>query len=291
MLTANIMWGLMSPLGKDAMNSPDLSPLTLAGLRVIGAAVLFWLASLVLPQSIAPKEHIDKRDWKHLVGAAMFIIVANQMLIIFGVSLTSPIDATVMCSTTPFFTLLLVALLWHVKHPMTRIIGVLIGFAGILVFIVGTKSDASMHVSNPLLGDTCIILSQVCGAIYMVCYAFLTKRYSPFTLMKWLFTIAAIVMIAVSGKSIITTQWTVIPMSVLVEAGYVVVCGTFLAYVLLPIGQRVLMPTAVAMYNYLQPIVAAAFSLLIGVAAITMNTVLATALIFLGVALVNKTKQ
>ncbi len=288
MLAANVIWGLMSPIGKEALNSPDIAPLTLTGMRIIGAALLFWLGGMILPKSIAPKETIEKKDYLPLVFASLLITFANQICVIFGMSMTSPVDATVMCSTTPFFTLLLVWMLWNEKPGWAKILGVVLGFAGMLVFIFGGKTDTAMNVSNPLLGDIICILSQVFGAIYMVKYAFLTKKYSPFTLMKWLFTISGILMLFISGPAIATTAWEVIPTKVILEAGYVVVFGTFIAYVFLPIGQRGLSPTSIAMYNYLQPIVAAVFSVMIGVAAITMPTIIGSALIFAGVYLVNK---
>ncbi len=101
-------------------------------------------------------------------------------------------------------------------------------------------------------------------------------------------------MLFVAGPSIAATPWATIPTKVLFEAGYVVVFGTFIAYILLPIGQRHLMPTSIAMYNYLQPIVSATFSVMIGVATITMSTIVGSLLIFAGVAMVNmkaKTKE
>ncbi|MCD8282076.1 MAG: DMT family transporter, partial [Prevotella sp.] len=123
MLCANVMWGLMSPIGKEALNSPDISALTLTGLRIIGAAVLFWLGGFLLPSNIAPKETIEKKDWGAVIVAALLITFANQMCVIVGMSMTSPIDATMMCSTTPFFTLILAWLLWKVRHPWAKIAG------------------------------------------------------------------------------------------------------------------------------------------------------------------------
>ncbi len=288
MLGANVIWGLMSPIGKEALNSEDISPLTLTGLRIIGAAVLFWAGSFMLPKSVAPKEKVDRSDWLPMLFAALLITLANQMCIIIGVSMTSPIDATMMCSTTPFFTLILVWALWKVKHHWAKIAGVVVGFAGMLVFILGSGENSEMNVTNPLLGDTFCIMSQVFGAVYMVKYAYLTKKYHPFTLMKWLFTYSAVIMVFVSGRGILETRWTVIPANVILEAAYVVVCGTFLAYVLLPIGQRVMMPTSIAMYNYLQPVVSAVFSVVMGVAALSFTTVTGSVLILAGVAVVNK---
>ena len=288
MLAANVIWGLMSPIGKEALNSPDIHPVTLTGLRIIGAALLFWCGSLCFPASIAPKETVDRKDLLPLLAASLLITFANQMCVIVGMSMTSPVDATVMCSTAPFFTLILVWLLWHKKHPWTKILGVFLGFAGMMVFIFGGEVDKAMNVSNPVLGNIICICSQIFGALYMVKYAYLAQKYSPFTLMKWLFTISSVVMLVVAGPGIIATPWSAIPMKVILEAGYVVVFGTFIAYVCLPIGQRAMAPTAVAMYNYLQPIVAAVFSVIIGVATITTSTIVGSVLIFTGVWLVNK---
>ncbi len=46
MLGANVMWGLMSPLAKFVMGTGGVTPMTITGLRVAGAMVPFWTASL-----------------------------------------------------------------------------------------------------------------------------------------------------------------------------------------------------------------------------------------------------
>ncbi|MBP5210503.1 MAG: DMT family transporter [Bacteroidales bacterium] len=287
MLAANVIWGLMSPIGKDALNSPDIQPIVLTGIRIMGAACLFWLGSLILPKSVAPKEKIEKTDFIHIIIASLLIIFANQMCIIYGMNMTSPVDASVMCSTTPFFTLLLIWMLQGEKPYWVKILGVVIGFAGMLTFLLTGKSDEAVHVTNPLLGNILIVLSQVFGALYMVRYANLTRKYSPFTLMKWLFTVSAVLMLFVSGPGIIQTEWNILSAKVLLEVGYVVLFGTFIGYLLLPVGQQVLNPTVIAMYNYLQPVVAAIFSLIAGLAKISVYTVVGTLLVFVGVYLTN----
>lgn len=288
MLSANTIWGLMSPIGKEALNSPDIHPITLTGLRIIGAAILFWLGTFLLPQSVAPKERIDRQDFKALIFASLLITFANQLCVIFGMSMTSPVDATVMCSTSPFFTLILMWALMGERHHWLKILGVLIGFAGMMVFILSGETDEALNVTNPFLGNIICILSQVFGALYLVKYAYLTRKYAPFTLMKWLFTISGTLMLFIAGPSIMETPWSTLSIQVLVEVGYVIVFGTFIAYVFLPIGQSALKPTSIAMYNYLQPIITAVFSVAIGVASITLPTILGSIFIFLGVWMVNK---
>lgn len=56
LLAAASMWGLMSPIGKAAMDA-GITGLLLANMRMIGGAVCFWVASM-----FAPKEKVSSRD-------------------------------------------------------------------------------------------------------------------------------------------------------------------------------------------------------------------------------------
>ena len=43
-LTANVMWGLMSPIGKSALQ--EFSPISVTTFRMVGAAAAFWILSI-----------------------------------------------------------------------------------------------------------------------------------------------------------------------------------------------------------------------------------------------------
>ena len=72
---------------------------------------------------------------------------------------------------------------------------------------------------------------------------------------------------------------------------YVVLCGTFITYLLVPIGQRTLRPTVAVMYNYVQPIVASTAALLWGIGEFTFLKVIAVVLVFVGVFVVTQSKS
>ena len=75
------------------------------------------------------------------------------------------------------------------------------------------------------------------------------------------------------------------------EVAYVVVIGTFLGYILTMVGQRTLRPTVVSVYNYVQPIVSVAATLLMGIGILKPTHALAVVLVFSGVWLVTKSKS
>ena len=92
-------------------------------------------------------------------------------------------------------------------------------------------------------------------------------------------------------RSIIATSYLpAIPSGILWEVGYLVFFATFVAYFLIPYGQKRLRPTLVSMYTYLQPVIAAVISVWIGMDAITWRKVLAILLIVGGVVLVGRSR-
>ena len=66
LLAANIIWGGMAPVSKDLLNMQLMSSWSLAGLRILGGAVLFWALSLILPSSWVSDEKIEKKDFWQL---------------------------------------------------------------------------------------------------------------------------------------------------------------------------------------------------------------------------------
>ena len=81
--------------------------------------------------------------------------------------------------------------------------------------------------------------------------------------------------------SCITVRW---------EIGYLVFFATFVAYFLIPYGQKFIRPTLVSMYSYLQPIIAAIISIWTGLDSLSWQKVLASLLVVGGVVLVSKSR-
>ena len=288
LLGANIMWGLMAPLGKDLLNGGVIPPLTLAAMRIVCAAALFWACSLLTPASVIPKEKIALGDWGRLLMASLLVISGNQVLVILGLGLASPIDGAIVCSSTPIFCLVMSALIYATRVSWLQMVGVAMGFAGMLMFVFGSASDTAIHADNPMLGDSLCIVAQVCGALYLVLFTDLFQRYSPFTLMKWMFLFSAVLMAPLGIIGLDTIPWHEMTTAMWTELGYVILCATFLAYLLLPIGQKHVSPTTVAVYNYLQPVAAVVYSIVFGLAPMTAITMLASALIIMAVYVVSR---
>ena len=74
------------------------------------------------------------------------------------------------------------------------------------------------------------------------------------------------------------------------EIGYLIVFATFIAYYLIPYGQKLIRPTLVSMYNYLSPIIATVVSIWTGLDHLTWQKVAAATAIVGGVILVSRSR-
>jgi drug/metabolite transporter (DMT)-like permease len=285
LFVAYIIFGLNTPIAKNVLGHEEIfSALALTFYRIGGSAVLFWALSL-----FTKKESVPYRDLLLLFGASLFGICINQMTFITGLSHTSPIDASVIVTTAPITTMILAA--FFLKEPITwkKAIGVLVGASGALLLILTGKTTG--HNQTTMVGSVLCLLSTFSFAIYLAAFKKIILRYSPVTLMKWMFLFASVCSLPFCWKDIVAVQYTIIPANIYLQIAYVVTLATFFAYLLIPIGQKFLRPTIVSMYNYIQPIVSSLVAVALGMDSFGWVKGSATALIFLGVYIVTISKS
>ena len=285
---ANIIWGLNAPIGKSvlisAANPSGISPFAMSVYRMVGAALLFWTASLFLP-----RERVSRRDIVLLFFASLFGIQLNQMLFLWGLSLTSPIDTSIIQTIVPVLTMVLATL--FLREPITwlKAGGVFLGCAGAVILILASQHGTS-HTSS-IEGDILCIISATSYATYLTAFRDVIVRYSPVTSMKWMFLFAAIVAVGIYYRPLVEVDYPSLSLRTWGGIVFVVVGATFLSYLLVPIAQRYLRPTVVSMYNYVQPVVAVLFTVAIGLDTFGPTKGFAALCVFIGVWLVTKSKS
>ena len=284
MLGSNIMWGLMSPVAKMVFASGAVLPFVMVDFRVAGAALLFWITSLFVA-----REHVPFKDVLRLFGAGMLGVLFNQGCFIFGVSLTSPGEASLVTTTMPMWVMLLAWLILREPITLKKAGGIALGATGAIILIIG-GGGISGGGENPALGDVIVLTAQLSYALYLTLYRNFIRRYSLVTIMKWMFLSATIVALPGNIHWLRATHWQSISSAEWMGIAYVVVCATYLAYIGIMVGQKNLRPTVVGMYNYVQPIVATLTGICLGLDIFTPVKGLAMVLIFSGVWLVTKSR-
>ncbi len=288
-LFANLGWGVMAPISKMVLLSGVMSSLALSGIRISGGALLFLIFSWLLHESMLTRQHVDGKDLLKIFLCSVLMISCNQGMYIIGMGLTNPIDASVMGSMTPMFTMILAAI--FLKFPMTwiKVAGVAMGLAGVIILV--SDSSQSNIAINPVWGNLLCLGAQFCAAVYYVGFDGIIRKYSPYTLMKWMFFMSVFTYVPFCIPEIMRVDFASLSSEIWLELAYIITIPTFLGYIMIPFAQRSLRPTVLSAYSYLQPVVASVVAVALSVGDFSWGKVFAAFLIFLGIALVNRSSK
>ena len=281
---AYTIFGLNLVFCKDIANSETISPYVLFTLRAAGASALFWLLSAFMP-----KERIEKGDYWKIAAASLIGLFLPQMTFLMAITMTSSIDTAIIGTLGPIFTMFFAFL--FLKEPITgkKAGGVALSFAGILFLIFNSVYAGGAAATSPA-GIALLLLNSLSFSLYLGLFRPLISKYSVVTFMKWTFLFSLAVSLPISAKGLITTDFQAIPVNVKWEIGFLVFFATFVAYFLIPYSQKLIRPTLVSMYSYLQPIIAAIVSIWTGIDTLSWQKILSAVLIVGGVILVSKSR-
>ncbi len=284
--TAYLIFGLNIIICKDLTTSNIISPIALFCLRSIGAGSLFWLISL-----FRPAEKVEKKDFPKIFLASLLGFFLTQMTFLLAISQITPMDCSIINSITPINTMIIAAI--ALKEPITlkKAAGVLLSFCGVIYLIVSSMSANSAVVQTSAMGAILIVLNSLCFSLYLGIFKPVIARYSVVTFMKWIFLFSTIMALPFAGKEVVSINYAALPQNFVWELLFLILCATFIAYFLIPVGQKYIRPTLVSMYSYVQPIVAIVISIYVGMDTLSFTKVLAAVTVFAGVLLVNYSKS
>lgn len=282
---AYVIFGINVVVCRDIATDGGISPIVLFAMRALIAGALFWLLSL-----FTPKEKVPLRDLLLLGGAGILGLFLPQLTFLHAIAHTTPVDLSVMSTTTPIFTMFVAAI--FLKEPITwkKVLGVALSFGGILWLILQSTFGGNGASETEPIGIVFCFANYIVFALYLGTCRNLIARYSVVTSMKWMFLVSFIIAIPFTLPHLPNTNFVAVPGYVWWEIAFMIFFSTFVAYWLIPVGQKRIRPTLVSMYGYLQPIIAIAVAIGTGMDRLTATKLLAAALVFTGVWVVNRSR-
>lgn len=285
LLGANLIFGVNYIVAKGIM--PDyLEPRAIIFLRVTGASLVFWIAGL-----FSPREKNRRKDIPRFAVVAFFGVALNQVMFFEGLNLTTPINSAIIMVGIPIFVLLFSVVILGDKLTFNKITGIILGFIG-AAYLILQGGNFSFN-SDTFLGNTLVLVNVSSYALFLVLVKPLMSKYSPITVMKWVFLIGTIYVAPISINLVIASDFINIPVSIWMSIFYVIIFTTVLAYFLNNYSLKTISPTINSAYIYLQPAIATAISIGLGKESLTYTEIIAAAFIFTGVYFVSfrKVKQ
>lgn len=286
MLCVVTFFAVNIPISKHLLSGGHISPYGLTIARMVFASIAFWITSL-----FTKKEKVEAKDKLTLLLGGLLGITFNQGLFIYGLSNTSPVDASMITTCTPLFAMIIAALV--LKEPITtkKVSGVLIGGIG-AIFLVYTAHHGDVANDPSMKGNIAVACSSLSYATYLVVTRPLTAKYSAVTMMKWMFLFSTIILLPFFYKDLIHAPlFSQADLQPLVLIGYTLLFATFIPYMLIPLAQKKIRPTTISMYNNLQPLIASFIAIFMGQDTFSVEKVISGALILFGVYLVTVSKS
>ncbi|WP_276388781.1 DMT family transporter [Eudoraea chungangensis] len=278
-LGATTIYGLNHTIAKGVMPA-YISPFGFIMVRVLGASILFWGISF-----FGPKEKIERKDWGRMILCSLFGMVINMLAFFKGLDLSTPINSSVLITTTPIIVVVLSAILIKEKVVPLKIAGILIGLVGAVVLILygnEIRSDAP----NIPLGNSLFLVNSLFYGLYLILVKKLLEKYHPFTLMKWLFLLGVIFNLPIALPEFLEVSWSELPFEAIWRIAYVIVGTTFCTYLFNIYALTQLKASTVSAFVYVQPVIGILFAIVSGKDHLTAVKIGAAALVLLGVYLV-----
>ena len=281
---ATIIYGLNHTIAKNVMPT-YITPFGFILLRVLGAAILFWLVSFLIKP-----EKIQKKDWPRLIACSFLGMVINMLAFFKGLELSTPVNSSVIITISPIIVFIFSAILLKEKIQFLKTIGIILGFMGAVILVLYT-SKTGINAPNIPLGNVLFIVNSFAYGLYLVLVKPLIEKYNIITLLKWLFLLAVFLNLPVTFNEFISVKWSVLPIKdAVLPMLFVVVGTTFCTYLFNAYALRTLSPSTVSSFIYLQPIVGIVYAVSTKSDTLSLVSVTAMILIFIGIYLVTKKK-
>lgn len=280
---ASAIYGINHTVAKGVM-PVFIEPFGFIFLRVFGAAILFWMISVA-----GPRERIATSDWPRLVVCAIAGMVVNMLFFFKGLSLSTPINSSVIVTLSPVMVLILASILIRERITLLKTAGIIIGLTGALVLVL-FSAESKSNAPNIPLGNLLFMVNAFSYGLYLILVKPLTSKYHPFTLMKWLFSIAVLINFPITIGEFMDVEWQSLPFEAAWKMAFVVLGTTFSTYLLNLFALKQLSASTISAFIYLQPLIAIIYAVATGADELTPIKVIAGSLVFLGVYLVTKKK-
>ena len=197
-----ILWGLNVVAIKLLVEG--CPPLTISGIRVTlgGLIILLYL------RLSTGFQMMSKKDFWSILAIGILCFASQHILLAYGILQTSATHTTLILALNPLATALLAAIVLKTSFSVWRMLGVALGFIGVLAIFIGEEGSWKLVISmgdglifftmliqalgfvviKPLMEQVNVAqvtgLSLAVGGITISLTAFVVERVSPFSVLQ-----------------------------------------------------------------------------------------------------------
>jgi len=269
---AQVGFALYPIFGKIALAT--IGPLPFAAFRVVAAAAL-----LALLRRLSGAERVAPEDRKRILLYALLGISFNQVFYILGLSLTTAINATILNSMIPVYTLAAAALLKHERLTARAVLALVVAGAGALLLLRTERFDWS---SNAFRGDLLLIANGISYAFYLVLSRPILARYRVLTVVSAIFAYGTLPILIAAAPALAAFDPSRVTPAGWASVAAIIVFSTVLPYFWNSWALARMHASRVAFYALLQPLISTVLAVETLGERLTLRTAAASLLILSG---------
>ena len=173
-----VVWGVNFVVTKIVLAQLGVAPFLF--LRFLLMPILgFALLAGVYRHHIA-KSWPKREDLPRFVAAGLIGHTAHVGIVMWGIDLSTPFSSSLVLTSSPLFTLLILAVLGAERLQRRQVTGTLLAFAGIVVFL---SDKFAAGFARAGFGDLMLLLAASLFSLYTVIAKPLVTKYGPLNLM------------------------------------------------------------------------------------------------------------
>lgn len=284
-ITTNVIFGLNIPITKSLLSS-WMTPMGYTLTRMIFGMCMFWIIGL-----FQKKEKVIFKDLMMIFLCGLMGLVATQVTFAVGLRYTTPVTYSLILALSPIIVLILSTVFLKESVTRKKLFGIILGITGAAIIIL--QSGNGVAGNNTIFGIIIAIISVTCYAGYIILTRKISAKYSPVTMMKWMFLLSVIILLPFGFSELpeqraYSSETSITAIS---ELLFALIFSSIIAFFLMPVALKRIKATTASVYINLQPLVASTVAILVGQDLFSWDKVLAAVLIIAGVYMVTQNKS
>lgn len=277
-----VMFGCSAVIGKIVLQT--FPSFAIVGFRVGGAALAFLLI-----QKFRGNLRLEKTShYFYFALYSLFGVAFNQMFFFKGLSLTTAANTSLLAVTIPIFAIVISSLIGNDKLNLLKVVGVILASIGVIYLIDPRKASFS---SDTTTGNIFIILNCFCYAVYIAISKKLVSHYGALKSLAWIFSMASLITVPIGVYFLQDLNFANVTWTAWAALAAIIIFPTILAYYLNAWALKMVEPSVVAIYTYLQPLVGFMMAVIFLDEHFSLQLLLSSLLIFVGVFLVTRKRR
>ena len=276
LIVSNILFGASFSAYVSLLHMA-LQPAQLFVIQLLFSTAVFTPLAFLNPNFL----RLSLNDFGSIFIVALLVIFGWWYLLIAGAAYTNPVDASIITTIGPIFTLVVAMIVESRCASKGEILGILIAVTGVLVLLFD-RGLSLVNEGGEGYGNTLVLCAVVAIAANTVLIVPVLRRYGVTAVMGWYYLIGSVLALPLILSEFPTIHLADFSTLQLLDIGYILILGSALPMYLLYVGSEHLTATHTAVYRYIQPVVATILALVRGQTIIDRTNIVGAVLIFVG---------